>query len=54
MSESQSIDMLNITLPDVLLASDWDEQCSRHGKEQSIMTGASDDFADYKHVAGGT
>ncbi|KAJ1428344.1 SANT/Myb domain [Sesbania bispinosa] len=30
-SENQAMSLLNITWPDVLLASDWHEQCSGHG-----------------------
>lgn len=37
-SENQTMSMLNITRPDVLLASDWLEQGSGCGKNQAIMT----------------
>ncbi|XP_058722117.1 transcription factor MYB65-like [Vicia villosa] len=50
-SENQGMSMLNITWPDVLLASDWHEQCYGHEKN---MTEAGDNLTDYKHVAGGT
>lgn len=50
-SENRSLSMLNITWPDVMLASDWHEQCYGHEKN---MTEASDNPTDYKHVAGGT
>lgn len=50
-SENRSMSMLNITWPDVMLASDWHEQCYGHEKN---MTEASDNLTDYKHVAGGT
>ncbi|KAI5411044.1 hypothetical protein KIW84_056262 [Lathyrus oleraceus] len=50
-SENQGMSMLNITWPDVLLASDWHEQCYGHEKN---MTEAGDNLTDYKHVAGET
>ncbi|KAJ1381498.1 SANT/Myb domain [Sesbania bispinosa] len=59
-SENQTMSLLNVTRPDFLLASDWYELGSGHGKNQAIMTDATstllgDDIAtDYKHMTAGT
>lgn len=58
-SENQAISLLN-TRPDFLLASDWHDPYSGHGKSNAIMTGATSTFlgddlaADYKHMSAGT
>ena len=59
-SENQTMSVLKITRPDFLLASDWLEQGSGHGKKQGIVsddisTLLGDDLAtDYKHTTAGT
>ncbi|RDX69064.1 Transcription factor MYB65, partial [Mucuna pruriens] len=50
-SENQSSSLLNLTWPDVLLASDWHELYSEHGKNQTIITDASDDISGGQNVA---
>ncbi|KAH1128416.1 hypothetical protein GLYMA_06G312900v4 [Glycine max] len=45
-SENQSMSLLNFTLPDVLITSDWHELYSDHDStNQAIMTEASDDIS---------
>ncbi|TKY49795.1 Transcription factor GAMYB [Spatholobus suberectus] len=44
-SENQSMSLFNLTWPDVSLASDWHELYSEPGKNQDIMTDASDDIS---------
>ncbi|XP_027341133.1 transcription factor MYB65-like isoform X2 [Abrus precatorius] len=53
-SENQVISMLNLSWPDVLLDSDWQEQCSELGMNQAIVTNAIDDLGDNKHMPSGT
>lgn len=53
-NENQAVSLWNITWPDILLASEWLDQCHGHDKDQTCMTDASDDLTDYKNVAGGT
>ncbi|XP_061345994.1 transcription factor MYB65-like isoform X2 [Gastrolobium bilobum] len=59
-NENQTMSLWNITCPDFLLASDWHEQGSGHGKNQAIMTDAKsallgDDLAPgYKNMIAGT
>jgi len=44
-NENQSMSLLNLTWPDVLLASDWHELYSEHnGMNQADMIDASDNF----------
>ncbi|RDX95167.1 Transcription factor MYB33, partial [Mucuna pruriens] len=59
-SENLTLSMLNVTRPDFLLASDWHDVGSAHGKNQAFTTDATttllgDDLAtDHQHVTAGT
>ena len=48
-NENQAMSMLNIIWPDVMLASEWNEQCYGHAMN---MTEATDNLTDYNHMAG--
>ncbi|XP_020240082.1 transcription factor MYB33 [Cajanus cajan] len=59
--ENQTLSLLNITRPDFLLASDWPDLSSGHGKnlaftmDATTTLGLGDDLAtDHKHVTAGT